>query len=522
MQGVNSQLQQLWESQAIPPHRVILAGFSQGAALALFCALNLPYTVAGVLSLSGWLEFAAEYPINFLEWGSKREMSMMFMHGKQDKIAPVFLHSHATELLTTAGFKVDSWLFNMEHTFMQEQGVHIRRWLLNVLPRMRSGSSDLSHAGPSQLHHQQHLLTQVLNHSQTGSTGRAASAAQATYSSSHSSAVHGGKEWVRTASAAAMGSKRGRVDSQDGYAALALVRIPSAGKTPALIAGGAGDRERTSLKPPELPKAFKLSQGMWVSQSHGDLAVTIGAGSRGSTAELWGLNNLGSPDPTRNLLFKAISGDEAYKYPHLPVRNTVSAASTYSGHALSLGSSTASPSARSPLAQAAASSMQGSSRTHNQRSPGISGVHTPKYGRERDARALLGTAGSFSSLQIEAAGGGSQQARDQGGRAAAGSTLAWPMPKCKRRSGTALRKENSHWAMAGRHNGPSDAGLVHGCRAATPGTLHNQQMMAQWGITADLMPGASCGSYMTGTPAGGGAPGQAIAPGTASLSTGGT
>ncbi len=508
MESVDQTIRQLFSEEAILPHRVILGGFSQGAALALFCALNLPYTVRGVLNLSGWLEFSAEYPLNSLHWGSKRDMSMFFMHGQQDKIAPVFLHSHATELLTAAGFHVKSMLFDMDHTFDVEQGVHIRRWLLKSLPRKLKQTVEPARLTKGAAAYQQMEGNPIKAHRalEESAPARAASAAitstlMPTTASDSTHVPHGGEEWARAASAAAAGAKRGRVDSQDGYAALALVQVPLTGEQSVHAAQRGALGSETRHKPATLPAAFKASDGMWVSRLDNRARMDAGIQSRGTTAELWGLNQATGQSRQLSLPSAASSKYSSRGQSALDAREAATAASTYSGRQLVLGpNSVRSPLSspeRSPLVLAAGAHL---SPDWHSRDTGMSGVRAPKFGREKDVRDLLDSAGSFSSLQIDAGGFGDLASPAAAASPGPGSMLAWPMPVEKRPSKTAMRKRNADWAMAGPRNGPSDAGLVYSDRATTPGTLHNQQMMMHWNLTPDLMPGASRGSYMTATP----------------------
>lgn len=46
----------------IPTERIILGGFSQGGALALFSALTFPQPIAGVIALSAWLPLHQKFP----------------------------------------------------------------------------------------------------------------------------------------------------------------------------------------------------------------------------------------------------------------------------------------------------------------------------------------------------------------------------------------------------------------------------------------------------------------------------
>merc|ERR1719159_1526258 len=45
----------------IPPYRIGLFGYSQGAAVVLWCALRLPFCLACVVSLHGWMPRPAQF-----------------------------------------------------------------------------------------------------------------------------------------------------------------------------------------------------------------------------------------------------------------------------------------------------------------------------------------------------------------------------------------------------------------------------------------------------------------------------
>lgn len=69
----------------IEAKRIMLGGFSQGGALALYAALTFPEQLAGVMSLSGWLPLHASFP------GAKRTpdtLPVLQCHGDSDPIVP--------------------------------------------------------------------------------------------------------------------------------------------------------------------------------------------------------------------------------------------------------------------------------------------------------------------------------------------------------------------------------------------------------------------------------------------------
>lgn len=93
-------------SAGIPSQRLLLAGFSQGGAIALRCALARPQALAGVIALStyllgapglsGWLSPAA------------RSTPVFMGHGTEDPIVPVALGEASARHLEAAGIKT-SW-----------------------------------------------------------------------------------------------------------------------------------------------------------------------------------------------------------------------------------------------------------------------------------------------------------------------------------------------------------------------------------------------------------------------------
>ncbi len=50
-------------NNGIPPHRIIIGGFSQGGALAIHAGLTYNKKLAGVVSLSGWLPLHDYFPL---------------------------------------------------------------------------------------------------------------------------------------------------------------------------------------------------------------------------------------------------------------------------------------------------------------------------------------------------------------------------------------------------------------------------------------------------------------------------
>jgi predicted esterase len=51
--------------KGVKPARIVIAGFSQGGAVAFHAALRSPHALGGVVALSTWVPLRADYPAAF-------------------------------------------------------------------------------------------------------------------------------------------------------------------------------------------------------------------------------------------------------------------------------------------------------------------------------------------------------------------------------------------------------------------------------------------------------------------------
>jgi len=111
----------------IAPDKLVLAGFSQGGAIALRCGLARRRALAGLIGLSTYL-VAAE---RLAEWASDsgRSMPVFMGHGSQDPIVPPALGETAARRLTSAGYDVEWQTWPMPHAVCAEEVQVIDRWL---------------------------------------------------------------------------------------------------------------------------------------------------------------------------------------------------------------------------------------------------------------------------------------------------------------------------------------------------------------------------------------------------------
>ncbi len=111
----------------IAPERLLLAGFSQGGAIALRCALARTPGLAGVIALSTYLLGAT----NLSEWLSPaaRTTPVFMGHGTQDPIVPMALGQSSARQLEAAGINIRWQTWPIPHAVNAEEIQAIDEWL---------------------------------------------------------------------------------------------------------------------------------------------------------------------------------------------------------------------------------------------------------------------------------------------------------------------------------------------------------------------------------------------------------
>ena len=117
----------------IAPNRIVLAGFSQGAAMALFTGLRYPETLAGIMALSGYLVVADRMVAESDE--SNRDTPIFQAHGLHDPMLPVAMGRQSRDMLMQAGYRVEWHEYAMAHEVCMEELKDIGGWLTRLLSR---------------------------------------------------------------------------------------------------------------------------------------------------------------------------------------------------------------------------------------------------------------------------------------------------------------------------------------------------------------------------------------------------
>ncbi|MEE4239896.1 MAG: carboxylesterase [Desulfopila sp.] len=112
-------------SRGIDSRRIIVAGFSQGGAVAYQVALTYPEPLGGLLAMSTY--FATEKSIEPQE--VNMNLAIDVHHGLYDPVVPVQLGKKAVELLGKRGYTATYREYPMEHAVCPEQIEDISTWL---------------------------------------------------------------------------------------------------------------------------------------------------------------------------------------------------------------------------------------------------------------------------------------------------------------------------------------------------------------------------------------------------------
>ena len=133
----SSILEQLIEREVergVASERIVLAGFSQGGAIAVHTALHSTRKLAGLMVLSTYVPMP-EALKNELGRDSStvdRSLPIFIAHGSFDPMLPIELGRNAAELLREQGFDPEWHDYPMAHAVCPEEIGDIRNWLLRV------------------------------------------------------------------------------------------------------------------------------------------------------------------------------------------------------------------------------------------------------------------------------------------------------------------------------------------------------------------------------------------------------
>lgn len=118
-------------ARGIAPSRIVLMGFSQGCAMALFTGLRHPQRLAGLVALSGYLPMVAATATEVS--AASTDLPVFMAHGRQDDVVTMDRALAARDTLSALGLPHEWHEYDMGHEVSIEEIRDINAWLLRVL-----------------------------------------------------------------------------------------------------------------------------------------------------------------------------------------------------------------------------------------------------------------------------------------------------------------------------------------------------------------------------------------------------
>ena len=122
-------------ARGIAAERIVLAGFSQGGAVALHAGLRFPFRIAGILALSTYLPGMESLRVE--AHAANRDAPIFLAHGSQDPIIALALSERSRATMADLGYTVEVHTYPMPHSVCAEEIRDIGDWLYRVLVHPR-------------------------------------------------------------------------------------------------------------------------------------------------------------------------------------------------------------------------------------------------------------------------------------------------------------------------------------------------------------------------------------------------
>jgi len=119
------------KARGIPASRIVVAGFSQGCAMALLTGLRHSERLAGIVGLSGWLPLAASTEAE--RHAANHDTPVFLGHGRQDPMVPLVRAAQSRDALAALGYTVEWHEYAMAHSVCMEEIADLNDFLLRVL-----------------------------------------------------------------------------------------------------------------------------------------------------------------------------------------------------------------------------------------------------------------------------------------------------------------------------------------------------------------------------------------------------
>jgi phospholipase/carboxylesterase len=117
--------------RGVAPGRLVLAGFSQGGAMALHVGLRYPERLAGIMALSCYLPLADTLAAEAAS--ANRDVPICWAHGVHDPMIPVAMAELGRQQVAALGYSIEWHQYAIPHSVSAEEIADVAGWLARVL-----------------------------------------------------------------------------------------------------------------------------------------------------------------------------------------------------------------------------------------------------------------------------------------------------------------------------------------------------------------------------------------------------
>ncbi|MES2092171.1 MAG: alpha/beta hydrolase [Pseudomonadota bacterium] len=118
-------------ARGIPAARIVIAGFSQGCAMALQTGLRHPERLAGILGMSGYLPLLDKTSAELHE--ANLDTPIFLAHGLEDSVVHFGRATSSRDTLKALGYDLEWHQYPMGHSVCPQEITDLNRWLVRVL-----------------------------------------------------------------------------------------------------------------------------------------------------------------------------------------------------------------------------------------------------------------------------------------------------------------------------------------------------------------------------------------------------
>lgn len=117
--------------RGVAAQRIVIAGFSQGGAIALHAALRYPQRLGGIMALSTYLPLHESVAREAS--AANRDLPILMCHGLHDPVLPYALGEQSRDFLAALGYSITWKPYPMQHEVCRDEIGDIAAWLTATL-----------------------------------------------------------------------------------------------------------------------------------------------------------------------------------------------------------------------------------------------------------------------------------------------------------------------------------------------------------------------------------------------------